>query len=319
MSNLKQKEKVVAIIGPTGVGKTEFSLRLAKQLNGEIVSCDSMQIYRGMDIGTAKATQEQREEIPHHCLDLVSIDQSYSVADYQKDGRQAIGEIINRGRFPIIVGGTGLYLRALLEDYDFSQAPKDEKMRQSLFALAEQKGNLHLHEKLKEVDSQSAEKFHPNDLRRIVRALEYFALTKEKISQQEERTKSADKLYHALIIGLNRPRPLLYERIDQRVDLMLEMGLLEEIEDLREQGLQAQSTPGQALGYKEFFPYFSGQSTLEDCLELLKRNSRRYAKRQLTWFRALSDIQWFDLEEYSGAAGLNRLLEEIISSEFFDR
>ena len=283
--------KVIAIVGPTAVGKTSLSIELAKQFNGEIISGDSMQVYRGLDIGTAKVTAEEMEGIPHHLIDVRDVDESYSAADFQKAARKAIQEISDRGKLPIIVGGTGLYIQSLLWDYKLGNESEleDDSLRAKYEAFAEENGNLALWEKLQLTDPLAAEKIHCNNRKKMIRALEVFELTGHSILEPKEQPK---ELYDSFLIGLNTDRSILYQRINQRVDLMVEQGLLAEAKNLaKNPTVQA----AQGIGYKEFFPYLSGGSSLEAALEEVKLHSRRYAKRQLTWFRNRMSIRWYDL------------------------
>ncbi|MGL9747226.1 tRNA (adenosine(37)-N6)-dimethylallyltransferase MiaA [Enterococcus sp. DIV0170] len=283
--------KVVAIVGPTAVGKTSLSIDLAKRFNGEIISGDSMQVYRGLDIGTAKVTPEEMEGVPHHLINVRELDENYSVADFQVAARQTIQEITERGRLPIVVGGTGLYIQSLLWDYKLGSEgePEDDTLRKSYEHFAEKNGNQALWERLQAVDSLAAEKIHFNNRKKMIRALEVFELTGHSILEPKEQPK---KLYDSFLIGLNTDRAILYQRINHRVDLMVEQGLLEEAKKLAETpDVQA----AQGIGYKELFPYFAGEMSLEAALEEVKLHSRRYAKRQLTWFRNRMSVHWFDL------------------------
>lgn len=283
--------KVIAIVGPTAVGKTSLSIELAKQFNGEIISGDSMQVYRGLDIGTAKVTAEEMEGIPHHLIDVRDVDESYSAADFQKAARKAIQEISDRGKLPIIVGGTGLYIQSLLWDYKLGNEGEleDDSLRAKYEAFAEENGNLALWEKLQLTDPLAAEKIHCNNRKKMIRALEVFELTGHSILEPKEQPK---EFYDSFLIGLNTDRSILYQRINQRVDLMVEQGLLAEAKNLaKNPTVQA----AQGIGYKEFFPYLSGGSSLEAALEEVKLHSRRYAKRQLTWFRNRMSVRWYDL------------------------
>lgn len=283
--------KVIAIVGPTAVGKTSLSIDLAKRFNGEIISGDSMQVYRGLDIGTAKVTEEEMAGIPHHLIDVRDIDESYSAADFQATARQAIQAISRRGKLPIIVGGTGLYIQSLLWDYKLGSEgePEDDSLRKELEAYAAEKGNQALWEKLQTQDPLAAEKIHYNNRKKMIRALEVFQLTGHSILAPKEQPQ---KLYDSFLIGLNTDRAVLYDRINQRVDLMVEQGLLNEAKQLAETpDVQA----AQGIGYKELFPYFSGEISLDTALEEVKLHSRRYAKRQLTWFRNRMSVHWYDL------------------------
>lgn len=286
--------KVIAIVGPTAVGKTSLSIELAKRFNGEIISGDSMQVYRRLDIGTAKVTSEEMEGIPHYLIDVRNDDESYSAADFQIAARQAIQEITKKGKLPIVVGGTGLYIQSLLWDYKLGSEGEveDDSLRKKYEAFAEKNGNQALWEKLRTTDPLAAEKIHYNNRKKMIRALEVFQLTGHSILEPKEQPK---KLYDSFLIGLNTERTVLYQRINQRVDLMVQQGLLEEAEKLaKTPNVQA----AQGIGYKELFPYFSGNSSLAEALEEVKLHSRRYAKRQLTWFRNRMSVQWYDLVQY---------------------
>lgn len=283
-------EKVLVIVGPTAVGKTALSVELAKKFNGEIISGDSLQVYKKLDIGTAKIKTSEMEGIPHHLIDVIEPNETYSVADFQKAGRKLITEITERGRLPMIVGGTGLYIQSLL--YDFQLGAKEESVtavRKKYEELAETLSKKELWEYLKTKDPLAAEKIHWNNQRKVIRALEVFEVTGYSITTPQEEPA---RLYDYCMIGLNTERALLYQCINQRVDSMLEEGLLEEARFVYELG-EVQASQG--IGYKEFYPYFKGEESLENVVEQLKMNSRRYAKRQLTWFRNRLDAHWFDL------------------------
>lgn len=295
MSCLKQKEKLLVLIGPTAVGKTKLSIDLAKRFNGEIISGDSMQIYKGMDIGTAKITSQEMEGIPHHLIDIKSPEEPFSVAEFQELVREKISEIASRGKLPMIVGGTGLYIQSVIYDYQFSDAPSDSEFRTMLEKIAEEQGNEELYERLKKVDPDSAERIHPNNVRRVIRALEVFQCTGKTMTEYQQ-DQQPELLYDTCLIGLTMERELLYNRINQRVDIMKEQGLVEEVRALFESGLrECQSI--QAIGYKELYDYFEGKVSFETAIENLKQNSRRYAKRQLTWFRNKMDVEWFEMSD----------------------
>lgn len=284
---------MIVLIGPTAVGKTKLSIELAKNFNGEIISGDSMQIYKGMDIGTAKVTNEEMEGIPHHLIDIKEPNESFSTAEFQELVRAKIDEISSRGRVPMIVGGTGLYIQSVIYDYNFTDAPSDLSFRSMLEKEAEEHGQDFLHERLKAEDPESASRIHPNNVRRVIRALEIIHCTGKTAAELQEK-QSPELLYDTAIIGLTMERELLYKRINLRVELMLEQGLLEEVKYFYDQGLKdCQSI--QAIGYKELYDYFAGKINLEAALENLKQNSRRYAKRQLTWFRNKMNVEWFDM------------------------
>lgn len=289
--------KVIAIVGPTAVGKTSLSIELAKRFNGEIISGDSMQVYRGLDIGTAKVTLAEMDGIPHHLIDVRDIDEKYSAADFQKAGRQAIEEISQRGKLPIVVGGTGLYIQSLLWDYKLGSEgePEDDSLREKYESFAEKNGNRALWEQLQTVDPLAAEKIHFNNRKKMIRALEVFEATGHSILEPKEQPQ---KIYDSFLIGLNTDRAYLYQRINQRVDLMVTEGLLEEAKRLSETpNVQA----AQGIGYKELFPYFTGISSLDEALDEVKLHSRRYAKRQLTWFHNRMSVHWYDLVQQPDA------------------
>ncbi len=297
---MKQKEKLLVLIGPTAVGKTKLSIELANQFNGEIISGDSMQIYKEMDIGTAKITEDEMEGIPHHLIDIKEPDEPFSVAEFQALVRMKITEISSRGKLPMIVGGTGLYIQSILYDYQFTEAESDQEYRIGLEQLAAKEGNEVLHQKLREVDFESAERIHPNNLRRVIRALEIYHCTGKTMTENQQQ-QQPELLYDTCLIGLTMEREMLYNRINKRVELMIEQGLLEEVKALYDRGIRdCQSI--QAIGYKELYDYFDRKVTLEDAIENLKQNSRRYAKRQLTWFRNKMDVMWFEMSPMENAS-----------------
>lgn len=290
----EKKLEVVAIVGPTASGKTALSIKMAKAFNGEIINGDSMQIYKGLDIGTAKVTEKEMEGVPHHLLSFKEPTESFSVAEYQSLVRKKIAEIQSRGKLPIIVGGTGLYVQAVLYDFQFTKEEVDKEARKKYYDELAQIGPDAMHAKLMELDPETAKTIHPNNTRRVIRALEMVEL--HGVSKaSEEHNRGNVPLYHHLIIGLDMDREKLYDRINLRVDMMMEQGLLEEVKGLWERGIRdVQSV--QAIGYKELYAYLDGRLTLVDALEQLKQNSRRYAKRQLTYFRNKMDVEWIGYE-----------------------
>jgi tRNA dimethylallyltransferase len=311
VKNLDSKQKLLVIIGPTAVGKTKLSIELAHHFNGEIISGDSMQIYKGMDIGTAKIRAEEMEGIPHHLIDILNPSERFSVAEFQILVRDKINEISNRGKLPMIVGGTGLYIQSVIYDYQFSDASGDETFRLQLEDRAKEIGMEALHQELTEIDPESARHIHPNNVRRVIRALEVYHSTGKTMSDIQKEQKP-DLLYETVLVGLTMDREKLYERINTRVDLMIDEGLLNEVERLYQSGLHdCQSI--QAIGYKEMYDYLDGLVALDEAIENLKQNSRRYAKRQLTWFRNKMDVQWFnmtDANEFSKKiTGISRYVE----------
>lgn len=292
--------KVLVIVGPTAVGKTSLGVHLAKKYNGEVINGDSMQIYKELDVGTAKVTAEEAEGVPHYLIDEKNIDEPYSVSEFQKRGRALIKDISSRGKLPIIVGGTGLYIESLLFDVSHGgDADPDYELRKQLEKIAEEKGNKTLWKQLNSVDEKAAENIHHNNVRRVIRALEVYYVTGKKYSVFQNERNNKTKVYDTKIIGLNTDRTLLYERINQRVDQMIEDGLMKEAKMLYEKAPEdAQST--KAIGYKEFFDYFEEAESYEEALNSVKQNSRRFAKRQLTWFRNRIDVDiWANLIENS--------------------
>ncbi len=281
---------VIAIVGPTASGKTALSLELAKRFDGEIINGDSMQVYRHMSIGTAKISDADMQGVPHHLLDIKDPEESFSVAEYQLLVRNKIEEIKLRGKLPILVGGSGLYVQAVLFDYRFAEEQADEEMRASLYAELEQKGPQHMHDKLKALDPDTD--IHPNNTRRVIRALEIWASGQDKT----DRGLAMSPMYNEIIIGLDIDRAVLYDRINERVDDMVDQGLVEEVTALKDRGIRdAQSI--QAIGYKEIYAYLNGVMQFEEAINLLKQNSRKYAKRQFTYFKNKLPIYWIDALE----------------------
>lgn len=294
------KIPVAAIVGPTATGKSEVGIEVAGIIGGEIVSVDSMQVYRGMDIGTAKVMPDEQytkggRPIPHHMLDIVDADNTYSVGRYQEEARRVIKDIFQRRRLPILVGGTGLYYNALVYEYEFMLEGHNDQLRSELWGYAEKKGSLYLHDKLKAVDPNAALAIHHNDAKRIIRALEVYYLTGRPIS---ESAKNRKQTYDLAAVGLYMEREALYARVDQRVDIMLEKGLVEEVRRMLSQGIKPEGISMQALGYKEIAGYLLGYYDYDECVRTLKRNTRRFAKRQMTWFKRDKNIKWFNVQEY---------------------
>ncbi len=292
-----QQAEVVAIVGPTASGKTALSIELAKKYNGEIINGDSMQIYKGLDIGTAKITEEEMEGIPHHLLSFLEPTESFSVADYQKLVRAKIAEIQSRHKLPIIVGGSGLYVQAVLYDFQFTEEKVDEAARKAYYDKLAKLGPEAMHDKLKQLDPQTAETIHPNNTRRVIRALEMLELSGVS-KAAEAQNRGEVPLYKHVILGLgqNMSREVLYDRINRRVDLMMENGLLEEVKGLWQQNIRGVQSI-QAIGYKELYDYLDGKCSLEEAINSLKQNSRRYAKRQLTYFRNKMDVYFMTTDE----------------------
>ena len=285
---------ILILTGPTGVGKTETSLLLAKSLNGEIISCDSMQVYQTMNIGTAKIKEEEKMGVPHHLLDLITPDQPFDVYAFQTMAKEKIREILDRKHLPILVGGTGFYIRALLYDNEFEQNHNDLEYRDQLLARSKEQGPLILHSMLKEVDSESAANIHPNNVKRVIRALEFYHETGIPISAHNQQMRKKKSPYDFHYFVLTMERELLYKRINARVEEMLKDGLVEEAKKLYDKQYDRHLTSMQAIGYKELFAYFDGEISLDEAKEWIQKNSRHYAKRQLTWFRKEKIVEMID-------------------------
>lgn len=296
MDNTTAKPFVLAVAGPTASGKTGLGIALAKEYGGEVISADSMQIYKGMDIASAKPTKEEMDGVPHHLIDFLDRDVVFSAADYVKLAKEKIEEVLSRGKLPIIVGGTGLYIDSLLNNVRFSEGGSDEAYREELYAFAEEHGNEALHEKLAMADPEAASNIHPNNLVRVVRALEVLHVTGKTFTELKAESLLEESPYDSLIIGLDyEDRQTLYDRINLRVDEMVKTGLVEEARNLwQESGMR---TSANAIGFKELIPYFDGNMTLDECIDKIKQETRRYAKRQLTWFRKNKRIKWIILGE----------------------
>lgn len=301
-------EKVIVVVGPTSVGKTKMGVALAQKLNGEVISGDSMQIYKQMDIGTAKATNEEMEGVIHHCLDILDPQDNYSVHDFQKTVRKTITEIRQRNHLPIIVGGTGLYIKAALYDYQFEETQDNHELFQKKY---ENYSNEELYAYLQSIDQESAAILHPHNRRRVLRAIEIFENTGHKKSDIIHLQEHIC-LYDAYFVGLTLPRELLYERINKRVDVMKEMGLKEEVYALYKQGLNRNHQSMKAIGYKEWFDYFEGMVNEEEVYENIKKHSRQYAKRQYTWFKNQFDVHWYDVNLNDFDETIKNVLKDIV-------
>lgn len=311
---MQEREKLVVIIGPTAVGKTELSIKLAEQFEGEIISGDSMQVYRGMDIGTAKAEPHQLARVPHHLIDIISPAEEYSVAIFQESATRLITEINQRGRLPFLVGGTGLYIESVTHRFQFAQSAQDPELRERLQRMAESEGVEALHARLAAVDPITARRLHPNDVKRVIRALEIYESTGYKMSDYQHRAQQSP--YDLLMIGLTMEREKLYQRINQRVDQMIEAGLVEEVRGLLDQGYDASLVSMQGLGYKELIPYLYGEITLEKAIHDIKQRTRHFAKRQLSWFRRMKEIQWFDLTDPARREEVEQTIKQILAGKF---
>ena len=298
--------EIIVICGPTAVGKTKYAIETALHVDGEVVSCDSMQLYKFMDIGSAKPTEEEQAMVKHYLVDEIDPRDSFSVVKYQKMARKAIEEIFSKGKTPVIAGGTGLYLNSLLYEMDFSAPPRDSSYRDKLYEEAEKYGPQALHDRLRQMDPDAASRIHPNNTKKVIRALEA-AESGDKVKNFATELKQCTD-YSVKLIGLTRDRAELYDRINRRVDILVEMGLLDEVKSLLDMGLSESDISMKGIGYKEIIGYYNGEYELETAINLVKKNTRRYAKRQLTWFRRYDDMKWFDISEYEDD---NACLEDI--------
>ncbi len=301
-----QRQPLIILTGPTAVGKTALSIGLAKALNGEIISADSMQVYRHMDIGTAKIKPEQMQGIRHYLIDELEPSIEFNVATFQSKCRQYMKEIYSRGKIPILVGGTGFYIQSVLYSVDFSQTETDNLYRKELADFAKHKGNEALHAKLMEIDKKSADAIHPNNVKRVIRALEYYKQTGHKISEHNEEQHKKESDYQFRYYVLSLPREILYERINRRVDLMKEEGLTKEVKNLLEMGCTRDMVSMQGLGYKEIIDALEGRDTLDHAYERIKQETRHFAKRQFTWFRRERDVTWLEKEKFADEEALLR-------------
>ena len=292
------KQPLIVLTGPTAVGKTSLSISLAKTVNGEIISADSMQVYKKMDIGSAKIPPEEMQGIPHYLVDVLEPEEEFHIVKFQQMAKKAMEDIYSRGKIPILVGGTGFYIQAVTKDIDFTEAQQENDYRKELEALAEEKGGEHLHEMLRKVDPVSADAIHAHNVKRVIRALEFYHQNGSPISAHNEEQKQHESPYNLAYFVLNMPRELLYERIDLRVDQMMKEGLLEEVARLKEEGCHRGMVSMQGLGYKEILAYLNGEMSLETAVNILKRDTRHFAKRQLTWFRRERDVRFLYLPEF---------------------
>lgn len=304
---------LIILTGPTAVGKTALSIRLAKAVGGGIISADSMQVYRHMDIGSAKVTKEEMDGIPHYLIDVLEPDEEFNVTVFQKMAKEAVEKIYSHGKIPIVAGGTGFYIQALLYDIDFTENGEDTSIREELEKLGEEMGAEYLHDKLREIDPASAMEIHPNNRKRVIRAIEYYRQTGERISEHNRRERQKDSPYDFLYYVVNTDRERLYEQIDRRVDQMMEQGLLEEVKSLKDRGCTRNMVSMQGLGYKEILDYLQGIGTLEEAVSILKRDTRHFAKRQITWFKRERDVKWLNLPAFDNDQEkvLKKLLQDI--------
>ncbi len=293
-----KKKPLIILTGPTAVGKTNLSIQLAKAVNGEIISADSMQVYKGMDIGSAKITPEEMQGVPHHLLDILEPWEEFNVVVFQQKCKEALAGIYERGHIPILTGGTGFYIQAVLKDIDFTENEDNNEYRAQLEALGEKEGAEVLHDMLAQVDPEAAAAIHANNMKRVIRALEFHHFTGEKISDHNERESEKEPAYNFCYFVLNDERSLLYEHIEKRVDIMLENGLVEEVKRLVDKGCTRNMVAMQGLGYKEIVDYLDGKITLEEAIYIIKRDTRHFAKRQITWFKREKDVIWVNKPEF---------------------
>lgn len=304
------KKPLIIITGPTAVGKTDLSISLAKKIGGEIISADSMQVYRGLDIGSAKVTTEEMDGVFHHLIDILDFDEEFNVFLFKELAEKSIEDIYSRGNIPIICGGTGFYIQALLYDVSFSKED-NSKIRAELEKRVDNEGAEVLYKELHEIDPKSAEIIHPNNVKRIIRALEYYKLNGKLFSEHNETEKQKESPYNFMYFVIDDDRELLYQRINKRVDVMLSKGLVDEVKTLYEKGLRIGMTSAEGIGYKQLLPYLEGEISLEEATEKIKQDSRHYAKRQLTWFRREKETTWVDRAEFD--SDQEKMLEFMIN------
>lgn len=303
------KQPLIILTGPTAVGKTKLSIALAKAVNGEIISADSMQVYRRMNIGTAKILPEEMQGVPHHLIDVLEPSEEFNVVRFAALAKQEIKECYAKGKIPILTGGTGFYIQAVLYDVDFTENEDDKSYRKQLERLAESEGAEALHARLKQIDEKAAADIHPNNVKRVIRALEFYEMSGgQKISEHNETQRQKESPYNFAYFVLNDERAAVYERIDRRVDEMLQQGLVEEVAALLAKGISANAVSMQGLGYKEIVAYLKGECTLEEAVYILKRDTRHFAKRQLTWFKREKDVIWLNRQELGSD---EKIMEEI--------
>jgi tRNA dimethylallyltransferase len=306
------KEKLIVILGPTSVGKTKVSVDIAKRLKSEIISTDSMQIYKKMNIGTAKVTEEEKSGVEHHMIDLIGPGEEFTVYDYQKQSLKIIDKLIKEDKIPILVGGSGLYINSILYDLDFNKVSSNEEIRNKYYEIEKTKGKEYLYKLLEKIDPEATKKIHPNNIKRVVRALEVTEITGKKYSENSNFRKYSEK-YDFIIIGLEMNRKLLYNRINTRVEEMIQEGLFDEVKGLYQEGYDNTYQSMQAIGYKEVIDYIERKTSKEEAVRLIKRNTRRFAKRQITWFKPDDRIRWFDISDYRNTynSTLNKILSYI--------
>ena len=314
---MTEKKPLIILTGPTAVGKTALSIKLASEIGGEVISADSMQVYRQMDIGSAKIKPEEMDGIPHHLIDILEPEEEFNVCLFEKLALEAMEQIYERGHIPVVVGGTGFYIQALLYQIDFTEEETDTAYRDKLWQLGEEKGNHYLHELLRKVDPESAEEIHENNRKRVIRALEFYENCGKPISTHNKEQRQKTSAYNSCYFVLTDDRKKLYERIESRVDQMLSKGLVDEVRTLKERGCNASMVSMQGLGYKEILEYLDGRCSLSEAVEKIKKETRHFAKRQLTWFRREKDVIWLDKQAfaYDEDAVLSCILENLRKKE----
>lgn len=312
----KTKKPLIILTGPTAVGKTKLSIELAKAVNGQMISADSMQVYRHMDIGTAKIRPEEMQGIPHYLIDVLDPWESFDVVMFQTMAKEALEKIYAAGAIPIVVGGTGFYIQALLYDIDFDENDSETGYRSELQSFAERHGAEALHDRLRQVDEKSALMIHPNNVKRVIRALEFYHQTGTRISEHNETQRQKESPYRFVYFVLDDERERIYRRIDQRIDQMLDQGLVAEVKQLRDMGCTRDMVSMQGLGYKEILAYLDGECTLEEAVYILKRDTRHFAKRQLTWFRREHEVRWIERQEYPDEAAMLQAMLAQLPPEF---
>jgi tRNA dimethylallyltransferase len=306
------KEKLIVLAGPTAAGKTALSVELAKKINGSVISADSMQVYKYMDIGSAKITKDEMQGVPHYLVDCLLPSEDFNISVFKKMADEAIEDIRSKSRIPIVCGGTGFYIRALAYDTEFVEEEHKEDIRGELEKILEEKGTVYLHDMLKEIDPESAEAIHPNNTKRVIRAIEYYRLNGSKISEHNRESRQKESPYDLSYFVLDMDRSRLYQRIDMRVESMMQAGLLDEVKKLKDMGYDRSFVSMQGLGYKELLDHLDGLTTLDEAVEIIKRDTRHFAKRQLTWFRSERDAVFLSLDEYkTREEQLNFIMEHI--------
>ncbi|CCY58737.1 tRNA dimethylallyltransferase [Clostridium sp. CAG:632] len=312
----KTKKPLIILTGPTAVGKTKLSIELAKAVNGQMISADSMQVYRHMDIGTAKIRPEEMQDIPHYLIDVLDPWESFDVVRFQTMAKEALEKIYTAGAIPIVVGGTGFYIQALLYNIDFDENDSETGYRSELQSFADRHGVEALHDRLRQVDEKSADMIHPNNIKRVIRALEFYHQTGTRISEHNETQRQKESPYRFVYFVLDDERERIYRRIDQRIDQMLDQGLVAEVKQLRDMGCTRDMVSMQGLGYKEILAYLDGECTLEEAVYILKRDTRHFAKRQLTWFRREHEVRWIERQEYPDEAAMLQAMLAQLPPEF---